>query len=178
MPTDTTAPRPPFQIRKLGHTVFYVSDLAASTRWYVEVLGFGISDVYDESMMAGGMVFLRFGPDHHSVALVGGGEKPGMRRGVHHVAFELATLQEVLDAREHLRRHGVTIIFEGRRRAGCQVAVEFLDPDGHHLELFWGLDQIGWDGALRPASEWRPARTLEEAIAEAPPGQDTSGVRR
>ncbi len=164
----------PFRVQKLGHTVFYVSDLAASVRWYTQVLGFQLSDVYDESMMAGGMVFLRFGPDHHSVALVGDGQKPGMRRGTHHTAFELATLQEVVDARDHLRQHGVTIVFEGRRRAGCQVAVEFLDPDGHHLELYWGLDQIGFDGALRPAEQWRPAKTLEEAIAEAPLGQDTS----
>ena len=167
----------PFQVRKLGHTVFYVRDLAASVRWYTEVLGFRLSDVFDEGMMAGGMVFLRFGPDHHSVALVGDGQKPMMRRGVHHVAFELGTLQEVVDARDHLRRHGVKIVFEGRRRAGCQVALEFLDPDGHHLELYWGLDQVGSDDRLRPADQWRPAGTLEEAIAAPPLGQDTSGVR-
>jgi catechol 2,3-dioxygenase len=162
----------PFQIRKLGHTVLYVSDLQRSVDWYTQRLGFRLSDVYDESMMAGGMAFLRFGPDHHSLALVGDGEKPGMRRGLHHIAFELATLREVIDARDHLRRHGVTIVFEGRRRAGCQIAVEFLDPDGHHLELYWGLDQIGTDNHLRPPEEWRPARTIEEAIANPPPGQD------
>ena len=83
----------PFKVQKLGHTVFYVSDLARSVRWYTQVLGFRLSDVYDESMMAGGMVFLRFGPDHHSLALVGEGEKPGMRRGTHHTAFELGSLQ-------------------------------------------------------------------------------------
>ena len=164
----------PFRVQKLGHTVFYVSNLAASVRWYTQVLGFRLADVYDESMMAGGMAFLRFGPDHHSLALVGEGQKPGIRRGTHHTAFELATLREVVDARDHLRRHGVTIVFEGRRRAGCQVAVEFLDPDGHHLELYWGLDQIGFDHRLRPAGQWRPAATLEEAIANPPLGQDTS----
>ncbi len=164
----------PFQLRKIGHTVLFVSDLAASVRWYTEVLGFKLSDVFDESMMAGGMVFLRFGPDHHSVALVGDGQKPGMRRGMHHTAFELGTLQEVIDARDHLKRHGVKIVFEGRRRAGCQVAVEFLDPDGHHLELYWGLDQVGYDDRLRPAEQWRPASTLEDALANPPLGQDTS----
>jgi catechol 2,3-dioxygenase len=77
-------------------------------------------------------------------------------------------------AREHLKKHGTRIVFEGRRRAGCQVAVEFLDPDGHHLEIYWGLDQIGSDNAVRPPAEWREHRGIEAAIADAPRGQDTT----
>ena len=65
----------------------------------------------------------------------------------------------------------MTITFQGRRRAGVQIAVEFHDPDGHWLEIYWGLDQLGDDEAARPASDWRWARTLEEAIANPPPGQ-------
>ena len=45
----------PFTIGKLGHAVLNVSDIERSTRFYVEVLGFEISDVYAEDMMAGGM---------------------------------------------------------------------------------------------------------------------------
>ena len=63
------------------------------------------------------------------------------------------------------------VVFEGRRRAGSQVSVEFLDPDGYTLELYWGIDQIGTDGYVRPKEEWRGAATLEEAIAHPPPGQ-------
>ena len=77
-------------------------------------------------------------------------------------------------ARDHLRKHGAKIVYEGRRRAGCQVSVEFLDPDGHHLELYWGVDQIGYDGRARPAEEWRQTATLEDAVRIAPPGQDTT----
>jgi hypothetical protein len=64
-----------------------------------------------------------------------------------------------------------TITFEGRRRAGVQIAVEFLDPDGYNLEIYWGLDQIGTEGIARPAHEWRGAKSLEEALANPPPGQ-------
>ena len=60
------------------------------------------------------------------------------------------------------------------RRAGCQVSVEFLDPDGHHLEFYWGVDQIGYDGRSRPAEEWRQTLTLEDAVRIAPVGQDTT----
>ena len=60
---------------------------------------------------------------------------------------------------------------EGRRRAGCQIAVEFKDPDGSNLEIYWSIDQVGTDGAVRPPSEWRPARTLEDAVANPVAGQ-------
>jgi hypothetical protein len=85
-----------------------------------------------------------------------------------------ATLDEVILARDHLKKHGVPIDFEGRRRAGVQIAVEFRDPDNHRLEIFWGLDQVGSDGQARPAHEWKGARSLKEAIANPVRGQDTS----
>lgn len=164
---------PPFAVRKLGHAVIYVSDLERSRRFYTEVLGFKISDLYPDKMMPGGMVFLRCNGDHHCLALIG---KPdaGPDKSLHHIAFELATLDEVFRARDHLKGAGAKIVFEGRRRAGCQVAVEFLDPDGHHLELYWGVDQIGSDDRVRPAEEWRQTMTLEDAVRVAPPGQDTT----
>jgi catechol 2,3-dioxygenase-like lactoylglutathione lyase family enzyme len=162
----------PFTIGKLGHAVLNVSDLERSTRFYVEVLGFQISDVYGDDMMPGGMVFMRFNPDHHGVALVGSLQESG--NGLHHIAFEVGTLDEVLRARDHLKKHAVPVHFEGRRRAGCQIAVEFRDPDGHNLEIYWGIDQVGSDGAVRPPNEWKGAQSLDQAIADPVKGQDTT----
>lgn len=162
---------PPFQVRKIGHVVLRVRDLQKSVDFYTGVLGFKVSDVYPEDMMPGGMVFMRFGTDHHGVALVGGMQEASTGSELHHFAFEVATLDEVFRARKHLREHGAEITFEGRRRAGVQIAVEFKDPDGHWLEIYWGLDQVGADGRVRPASEWRWLHTLEDAVAHAPPGQ-------
>jgi catechol 2,3-dioxygenase-like lactoylglutathione lyase family enzyme len=164
---------PPFAVRKIGHAVIFAADLERSTRFYTDVLGFRVSDIYDGSMMPGGMVFLRCNGDHHCLALVGGKDAE-KDKSLHHLAFELATLDEVFRARDHLQQAGTTITFNGRRRAGCQVSVEFLDPDGHHLELYWGVDQIGSDGRVRPRDEWRQTLTLEDAVKIAPPGQDTT----
>jgi catechol 2,3-dioxygenase len=164
----------PFGFRKLGHVVLNVQDLERSTRFYTEVLGFRVSDVYDESMTAGGMVFLRCNTDHHSLALVGTGRAPSNRTDLNHVAFEAATLDELFRFRDHLRKHGVKIIVHGRRRAGCQIAVEFFDPDNHHVELYWGLDQVGTDGRVRARGEWRESHSLEAAVDNPPPGQDTT----
>jgi catechol 2,3-dioxygenase-like lactoylglutathione lyase family enzyme len=164
---------PPFAVRKIGHAVIFVADLERSRRFYTEVLGFKVSDVYPGSMMPGGMIFLRCNGDHHCLALVGGKDEAN-DKSLHHLAFELATLDEVFRARDHLTASGAKIVYEGRRRAGCQVSVEFLDPDGHHLELYWGVDQVGSDGRSRPWEEWRQTATLEEAVRRAPPGQDTT----
>jgi catechol 2,3-dioxygenase-like lactoylglutathione lyase family enzyme len=153
-----------FQLRKIGHVVLNVSDLDAAVDFYTAVLGLQVSDRYPASMVPGGMVFLRCNTDHHGVALVGGASKLE-RSSLNHFAFEVGSLDEVFRARAWLQKHGVPIVFEGRRRAGCQIAVEFQDPDANNLEIYWGLDQVGTGGHVRPPSEWRQARTLEDAVA-------------
>ena len=178
MPVDTEALRaairhqaPPFELRKIGHVVLMVADLQRSIAFYTGVLGFKVSDIYGDDMMPGGMVFMRLNPDHHGVALIGGAVGPSQKRELHHMAFEVGSLDEVFRARKHLRDSGATILFDGRRRAGVQIAVEFLDPDGHNLEIYWGLDQVGSDGITRPKEQWRGAKSLEEALANPPLGQ-------
>jgi catechol 2,3-dioxygenase len=163
----------PFQIGKLGHVVIQVRNLERSTTFYTQILGFKVSDVYPEQMMPGGMVFLRCHTDHHSLALVGASEEESSNKELHHMAFEVPTLDQVIRARDHLRAHNVQIDFEGRRRAGCQIAVEFRDPDNHRLEIYWDLDQVGSDGRVRPSQEWHGVGSLEEAVANPVPGQDT-----
>jgi catechol 2,3-dioxygenase len=172
--THQRPPGLPFRIAKLGHVVINVTDLERSVKFYTETLGFSVSDIYPESMVPGGMAFLRCNSDHHSLALVGALKQSASSAEMHHLAFEVATLDEVLRARDHLRRHQVPIDFEGRRRAGCQIAVEFRDPDGHRLEIFWGVDQVGSDGGVRPDHEWKWAHSLKEAIADPVRGQDTT----
>ena len=118
----------PFQLRKIGHVVLNVSDLDACARFYQDVLGLEVSDVYKDDLRPGGVVFMRVNADHHGVALFGGA--PRMEKS----------------ALNHF-------------------ALEFRDPEGNNVEIYWGIDQIGSDGNVRPASEWKPAKTLEEAVA-------------
>jgi catechol 2,3-dioxygenase-like lactoylglutathione lyase family enzyme len=159
-----------FQLRKIGHVVLNVTDLDRAVGFYTGVLGLAESERYPDSMVPGGMIFLRVGTDHHGVALVGGAPK-SERSSLNHFAFEVGSLDEVFRARAWLREHGVPIHFEGRRRAGCQIAIEFTDPDGNNLEVYWNIDQVGTEGAVRPASEWRPAKSLEEAVGNPVKGQ-------
>ncbi|UCH75393.1 MAG: VOC family protein [Rhodospirillales bacterium] len=176
------AETPPFRINKIGHVVLKVADIERSLDFYAGVLGFEVSDVYPDSMVPGRMIFMRFNADHHGVALIGGAGEGPKATEMHHMAFEVSTLDEVFRARDHLERHGARITFQGRRRAGAQIAVEFLDPDGHCLEIYWGLDQVARGAEARPPEDWVETVSLEDAVDHAPPGQDTTladpGLRR
>ena len=162
----------PFSIAKIGHVVMHCRDIERTVKFYTEILGFKVSDVYPNEMVPGGMVFMRCSHDHHGVGFVGCMDEPSQHIELNHLAFEVATIDEVLRAREYLEEKGIPIDFEGRRRAGSQVAIEFHDPDGHRLEIFWGLDQVGNEGRIRPASEWKWAHSLEDAIADPCQDQD------
>jgi catechol 2,3-dioxygenase-like lactoylglutathione lyase family enzyme len=166
----TTAP---FQLGKIGHIALYVADIKRSTQWYTDVLGFEVSDLYEDDMMPGGAAFLRCNPDHHGIALFKATAENPAGAGLHHLAFEVPTLDDVVRARAHLRKHDVPIDFDGRRRAGVQIAVEFRDPDNHRLEIYWGIDQIAAGEQARPADQWKGALSLEAAIADPVVGQDT-----
>lgn len=163
-----------FQVRKIGHVVLNCRDVERSVKFYTEVLGFQISDVYPGEMVPGGMVFLRCNTDHHGIGLVGSLDGPAPNVELNHIAFEVGTLDEVLLAATRLRACGATIDFEGRRRAGVQIAVEFRDPDGHRLEIYWGIDQVGSEGTVRPSAEWKGAHSFREAIENPVRGQDTT----
>ena len=164
----------PFRIGKIGHVALHVQDLERSTRFYTQVLGFELTEAVPPGNLPGGAVFLRCNPDHHGIALfqANGEHQPGA--GLHHIALEVGTLDEVLRVRDHLRRNDVAIDFEGRRGAGVQLVVEFRDPDGHRIEIYWGIDQIGSEGRVRPAAEWKPSSSLDAAIGDPVIGQDTT----
>ena len=150
-----------------------MQDLEKSVKFYTEVLGFRVSDVYPATMVPDAWCS-RCAQDHHGVALVGGAEERlATANELNHMAFEVSSIDEVFRARD-LEKHGVRFHL-GRRRAGCQVAVEFFDPDNHVLEIYWGIDQIGTNEKARPAEEWREELTLE-AVDNAPwPGYHHDG---
>lgn len=166
---DSAQETTPVKVKKLGHVVFEVSDIERSTDFWTEIMGFKVSDKNEH-----GMVFLRYGADHHTIALVqskGRNEAAGSGQvSFHHCALEVGSVSELLKIRDFLRAKGVKIIYEGRRGPGGNPGVEFVDPDGFKVELYASMDQIGPDGKSRPASEWKRATTLEEAMATPLPG--------
>ncbi|HLQ31432.1 MAG TPA: VOC family protein [Chloroflexota bacterium] len=154
----------PIKVRKLGHAVLVVNDIERTTRFWTEIMGFKVSDRNEQ-----GMVFLRYGGDHHTIGLAEAKEKgplPGRdRAGLSHLAFEVGSMDELFHIRDFLKKKGVKITFEGRKGPGSNPGVEFLDPDGYGIELYAYMDQIGWDGKSRPPEQWHRVSSLEEVVA-------------
>ena len=107
-----------FKIRRLGHVVLQVTDLDRSLLFYTQVLGFKVTEIDSEELQQGGFAFLRCYTDHHSIALVGTDIGRSRHAELHHIAFEVGSLDEVFAVRARLREQGATITFEGRRSAG------------------------------------------------------------
>ena len=155
----------PVRVKKIGHVVFNVTDVERTARFWTEVMGFRISDRNDR-----GMVFLRHASDHHTIGLAPARDQEMLPKaggvGFSHCALEVSSVAELFTIRDFLRLKGVPIKFEGRRGPGCNVGIEFQDPDGFDIELYAAMDQIGPEGKSRPSSEWRRASSLEEAVAD------------
>ena len=158
----------PIECRKLGHFVYEVSDVERTARFWTEVMGFVETDRNEH-----GMVFFRCGRDHHGIGLKPAkhGTRPARDAGLQmeHLAFEVDSLDVLLKAREFFKQNDIPIIFEGRKGAGCNTSINFLDPDGYEFEIYYGIDQVGEDGRLRPAGQFRRAKSLDEAIANPVP---------
>jgi len=158
------AARPsPARIKRLGHVVIQVRNRERSIRFYTEVLNFRVSDEATD-----GGVFLTAIGDHHTIGLFDAdGEnaeipaKGAVR--LHHFAMQVETLHELFEFRAYLKERGVPIVWEGRRALGGHTSVEFLDPDGYHLELFCDMDQIPPGGRSRPRDPRGRQDTLEKA---------------
>ncbi len=166
MHPETYVSQSPIKIKKLGHFVYEVSDVERTAKFWKEVMGATETDRNKH-----GMVFFRFGADHHAIGLkpMREGKLPAreMKTGlqVEHLAFEVADVEMLRQAKAYLKANNIPIVFEGRKGAGCNTSINFLDPDGYEFEIYCDMDQVGADGKLRPSSLFRPFNPLEDAIA-------------
>lgn len=158
------ADRPsPVRIKRLGHVVIQVRNLERSVRFYTEVLNFRKSDDATD-----GGVFLTAIGDHHTIGLFpsDGDNAEIPAKGavrLHHFAMQVDSMDELFEIRAYLQERGVPIVWEGRRRLGGHTSVEFLDPDGYHLELFCDMDQIPPGSRARPADPRGRLDSLEKS---------------
>ena len=159
--------RQPFKIRRLGHFGFNLVNMDEGVRFYVDLLGFRISDVMDYSKRAkspdqvAGLgdpngYFTRYGTDHHAMVLfpkrvrdaLGRSEKPGIT--VNQITWQVGSLQEVGEGIKWFRERNIKIQRSGRDMPGSNWHTYLFDPDGHQNELYYGIEQIGWNGHSKP----------------------------
>ena len=175
----------PFKARRLGHFGFNVIKMEECLHVYTELLGFRISDARDlfrsratpeqvKQMEAFGDTngyFTRFGSDHHSFVLFNKQArewmdterkfKPGVT--INQITWQVGSLAEVGNAIKWFREQGVHLQRAGRDMPGSNWHTYLYDPDGHTNELYYGIEQVGWNGHSKPLSMYK------RGFREAPP---------
>jgi catechol 2,3-dioxygenase-like lactoylglutathione lyase family enzyme len=160
----------PFKIRRFGHFGFNVDTLDEAVTFYTDELGFRVTDDinlfdmlpaevvdYARTIVTNPrMLFTSNSSDHHAVLLAhksfgrlfGGDAVKDIT--VSQITWQVGTLDEVLDAVAYLQDRGVTTVRVGRDMPGGNWHVYFLDPDGNTLELYYGMEQVGWSRNSKP----------------------------
>ncbi len=159
--------RQPFKIRRLGHFGFNLSNMEAGVHFYIDLLGFRVSDVIDYSRRAkdpaqvAGLgdpngYFTRCGTDHHAMVLfpkrvrdaLGRSERPGIT--INQITWQVGSLAEVGNAIRWFNERDIKQQRAGRDMPGSNWHTYLYDPDGQSNELYYGIEQIGWTGHSKP----------------------------
>lgn len=159
----------PFKIRRLGHFGFDLTDVEGGVRFYTDLLGFRVSDTNDLARRAASPdqiaglgdpkgYFTRYGTDHHALVLFNKRIrerlhtrrrfKPGIT--INQITWQVGSLSEVVGATQWFNERGVEVQRSGRDMPGSNWHTYLYDPDGHTNELYYGMEQIGWNGHSKP----------------------------
>lgn len=138
------------KITRLGHIVLNVTDLSAAHAFWVDRLGFAVSD-----RVAGAAEWLRSWPNplHHSLALL-----QGSANTLHHINFMVEDMDDIGKATNRLKQADVPIVFgPGRHLPSTSIFLYFLDPDGNSVEFSFGMELLERADARGPRDlEHRP----------------------
>lgn len=151
----------------LGHAVLTVQRIDPMMAFYVDVLGFGLSDYILQPFRA---YFFHVNPRHHSLALIETGKS-----GVHHLMVEMFSLDDVGQAYDvalsQPDRIGTSL---GRHTNDFMTSFYARTPSSFMIECGWGgreIDPATWqpyemqDGPSLWGHErvWLPAKDRELA---------------
>lgn len=131
----------------LGHVVYWVKDLAASLKFYEEVMGFSVSDyiAWDDN----DAVFLHCNARHHTLALMKDG--PNSPAGeLMHVMIEAQCYDDVGYGYDIVRDMGIPVMIEPGKHTNDHMQSFYLQtPSGFWMEYGYGGREIGPDWEIR-----------------------------
>ena len=136
------------RVKRLAHIGLWASDVATSTRFYRQVLGFSLRatevtsselDVELEEVNT----YLALGDEHHCVALfndtrasTGNGRVPIQHSRLHHMAFEVDTDAELAALAARLNQAGIQLSLQARDGdPEMGDTLWFNDPEGNRIEI-------------------------------------------
>lgn len=130
---------------RISHIVLHSPNHRALAQFFIDVLGFRLSDWIGEMM-----VFLRCNEWHHRLAILPG--PPCLN----HVAYDMLGVDDVMRGVGRLKSVGVDVKWgPGRHTAGDNVFCYFVTPGGFAVEYTAGLERVDeatWKSQVYPPS--------------------------
>lgn len=124
----------------MRHAVLWVSDPAASARFYGDVLGLVPVKESDSAVF---LTSPESATDHDLGLFRTDGARPDARDvGLYHISWEVATLSDLEATRERLEALGALV---GTNNHGVSRSLYAHDPDGIEFEVMWELPEELYD---------------------------------
>jgi len=133
---------------RLQHVVFQTTELEAMIDFYVNTVGFTVSDnVVDEQSGQLTTCFLRSDDEHHSLAFF-----RGSKNEWDHHCYETNEWNDIRDWGDHFAKERITLFFgPGRHGPGNNLFFMVVDADRNRLEFSAELEITE---ASRPPGVW------------------------
>ena len=122
--------------QKISHIVLHSPNHKAMVQFFVDVLGFRISDWLGDFMC-----FLRCNSAHHRIAFLPG--PPCLN----HVAYDMLTVDDMMEGIARLKQNGTDIRWgPGRHTAGNNTFSYFTTPGGFAVEYTSEMEEVDFEG--------------------------------
>ncbi len=144
----------PFKVTRIGPVRIFVDDMESSLAYYRDTLGLRVTEEVKYNRHR--CVFLRANTEHHSLALYPLALREELGLSAHTRLFsfgvQVPEYSQLRDAVPFLKSMGVEIRYlPPELSAGIDYAAYAIDPDGHAVQLYYHMEQVGWDGRPMPA---------------------------
>jgi catechol 2,3-dioxygenase len=140
---------------RIGHVHLKVSDLDRSLKFYCDLLGFQLQQMYGSAA-----AFISAGGYHHHIGLntwysKGLGNAPVKSVGLFHTAILYPTRKDLAEIFQRLMNAKYPLT--GASDHGVSEALYLNDPDNNGVELYWDKPETQWprseDGTLTMITE-------------------------
>ena len=188
----------PFKIRRLGHFGYNCVHMEKMLDFYVDGLGLIISDqsgkmparlpAEQQSSLSPSerlLHFTRFGSDHHQLVFISqkvwdwvGSENGSAGASINQITWQVGSLAEVVNGSEWIWGRGERLLRSGRDMPGSNWHTYLFDPEGHINELFYGMEQVGWDGRSKPSEMWSGVMSERPSLPQQSESSEIDDARR
>ena len=143
----------PFKVVKIGPVRLFADDVEQSVSFYRDRLGMSVTE--EVTYNGHRCVFLRVNTEHHSMALypIALREELGLSPHTNCLAFgmQVGEYTQLRDSVDFMKKNGVEIKYlPPELSPGVDYSAFAIDPDGHAIQLYYYMEQVGWDGRPRP----------------------------